>query len=115
MKRLILLLILAVATPLLPTACKTPPSERVVVVQTLISVGQTAEASVALSAQLYRDGEITAAQAREVIDFYNQKFQPAFRVAVDAAGSDLSRLASPDVLALGNQLFALVIKLQTHS
>ncbi len=109
-----LLLILALAMPVAYQGCATPPAERVVVTQTLLSVGQAAEAAVTLSAQLYDERKITAAQAREVLDFYTQKFQPAFRVAKTAVNSDLSSLASPDILALGNQLFSLVVKLQTH-
>ena len=64
--------------------CATPPAQRVVSVQTLKTIGQSAEATVTLSAQLYAAGKITAPQAREVFDFYNGKFQPAFRLAVAA-------------------------------
>lgn len=101
------------ALPVYQTGCQAP-SARVVQVQTLKSVGQTAEASVALSAQLYRDGTITPAQARQVADFYDQKFQPAFRFAVSAAQSNLDSIASPDVMALASQLSALVVQFQSH-
>lgn len=112
MRKLLLLLALSV-TPLVSTSCQTAPSERVIQVQTLKAVGASAEAAVGLSAQLYRDKKITPAQARSVMDFYDQKFQPAFRLAVSAARSDLSTVASPDLVALASELSALVLKLQT--
>lgn len=115
MKKLIAILalaFLAIALPVAQTACSNPPSARVVQVQTLKAVGQSAEAAVALSAQLYRDQQITAAQARQVADFYDQKFQPAFRVAVSAVQANLDSIASPDVMALAQQLSALVLQFQ---
>lgn len=91
------------------------PSARVAQVQTLKGVGQAAEASVELSAQLYRDGRITPAQARQVADFYDQKFQPAYRLAVAAVNANLDSIASPDVAALASQLSALVVSFQNHT
>jgi hypothetical protein len=88
--------------------CATPPSARVVQVQTLKAVGQTAEAAVALSARLYRDGVITPNQALEIRAFYDERFQPAFRLAAAAAQANLDSIASPDLAALAGQLAALV-------
>lgn len=118
MKRLVFLLAALVTfstAPVVLTSCSTAPSARVVQVQTLKSVGQTADTAVALSAQLYRDGKITPAQARQVLDFYDNKFQPAFRLAVTAVQANLDSIASPDVAALASQLSALVIQFQTHT
>lgn len=95
--------------------CKAPPNERVVAVQTLKSVGQAAEASVALSAQLYHDGRISAVQARQVMEFYDVKFTPSFRLAVIAANSNLDNIASPDVMNLATQLATLVANLQPRT
>ncbi len=106
--RLVALACFAIAIPVVVTSCSTTPHTQNVEVQTLKSVGQTAEAAVVLSAQLYRDGKITAAQARQVMDLYDGKFQPAFRFAVAAAHSDLSSVANPDVMNLATQLSALV-------
>lgn len=115
MKKLLLIIALAGPALVAPIACTTPPSARVAEVQTLKSVGQSAEAAVGLSAQLYQAGTITAAQARQVLDFYNLKFQPSFRLAVSAVNANLDTLASPAVIALANQLAALVVSLQpTH-
>ena len=97
------------------TGCQTPPSARVVEVQSLKAVGHTADAAVALSAQLYKDGQITAAQAREVLDFYNQNFQPSYRLAVSAVSANLDSIASPDIINLASQLSALVLKFQNHT
>lgn len=101
-----------VSVPLAFTGCKSAPSERVVEAQSLKAVGQAADAAVALSAQLYRDSRITAAQARQVDDFYDKKFQPVFRVAVSAVQANLDSIASPDVMALAAQLSALVSSFQ---
>ncbi len=109
-----LLLILAmtlavIAFPVLQTGCSTPPSERVVQVQTLKAVGHTAESAVAASAQLYAAGKITPAQARQVMDIYDKKFQPAFRVAVNAVSANLDSLASPELISIAAQLSALIV------
>lgn len=109
---LIALASFAVAVPTLQTGCSTPQNERVAAVNTLKAVGQSAEGAVGLSAQLYRDGKITAEQARDIADFYNLKFIPAFKLAVSAAHSDLSSFASADILALSLELSNLVIQFQ---
>jgi len=109
---LIALVSFGCAVPIITTGCQQPTNERVAAVQTLKAVGQSAEGAVGLSAQLYRDGKITAEQARDIADFYNLKFVPAFRVAVTAARSDLSSFASADILALSLELSNLVIQFQ---
>lgn len=103
----ILCLSFAVVAPILP-GCSTPPSSRVVQVQTLKAVGESAEAAVKLSAQLYQSGTITSVQARAAIDFYNQKFQPAFRLAVATVNANLNSTAAPEIADLATQLSALV-------
>ncbi len=113
MRKLLPLLLVLSLVPFAPVACKTAPSERVVAVQTLRAVGASAESAVTLSAQLYRDKKITPAQARSVMEFYDQKFQPAFRLAVSAARSNLESIASPDLIALASELSALVLKFQS--
>jgi hypothetical protein len=98
--------------PAVLTSCTTTPNQRVVEVQTLKAIGHTAESAVQLSAQLYKDGRITALEARNVIDFYDTKFQSVFRVAVNAAQANLDTIASPEVISLAAQLSALVLQLQ---
>jgi hypothetical protein len=115
--RLVSLAVLAVTIPLAQTACHTAPSAHAsqVQVQTLKSVGQVAEAAVALSVQLYGSRKITAAQAREVADFYDRKFQPAFRLAVSAVNANLDSFADPEIIGLANDLVALVLKYKNAS
>lgn len=115
MRKLFFALALAFSAPVLVTSCSTPPSARVAQVQTLKAVGNSADAAVALSAQLYRDNRITAAQAREVLDFYNTKFQPSFRLAVSIVNANLDSLASPDLVSLASQLASLVLQFQNHT
>lgn len=100
--------------PVYTTSCTSAPSSRVAQVQTLKAVGETAEAAVALSAQLYKDGHITPDQARQVMDMYDFRFQPIFRLAVSAAKADLSTAASPDLLDVAAQLSALVLSFKAH-
>ena len=117
MKKLLPLLLRAalcagfVSLPVLETGCGSP-SARVVQVQTLKAVGDSAAAAVQLSAQLYAGGKITAAQARAVADFYDLKFQPVYRLAVSAVQANLDSIASPDVASLAAQLAALVASFQ---
>lgn len=98
--------ILAIAAS--QSGCVAPPSARVVQVQSLKAVGHSAEAAVSLAANLYATNRITAAQAREVMAFYDQRFQPAFRLAVAAVSANLDSVASPDLVALATQLSSLV-------
>lgn len=113
MKRLTLILCLfGSPIPALFTACATAPSERVSAVQTLKAVGQAAEAAVKESAYLYQNRRINAVQAYEIKVFYDYKFQPAFRLARSAVLGDLNSIAAPDVVALFNQLLALVSNYQ---
>lgn len=102
--------VVATTTPFV-VSCSSQ-STRVVQVQTLKSVGASAESAVEISAMMYRDGTITAKQALEVTEFYDQKFQPAYRFAIAAAKSDLSTIASPDLLLLANQLSQLILSFQ---
>jgi hypothetical protein len=108
MKKNALLLCLALVMPLAHVGCQQAPSERVAVAQTLLAVGHSAEATVGISAQLYRDKKISPKQAADIARFYDTRFLPVFRAAVTAAKSDLSTLASPDVLKLASDLSALL-------
>jgi hypothetical protein len=114
-KRIAFVLCLVLAVVCIPsalTSCAHPPSERVAQVQTLKAVGHTAEAAVATSAQLYAGGQITAEQARAINSLYDTRFQPAFRVAVEAVNANLESVASPELVALAAQLSALVLTYQ---
>lgn len=102
----------AVASPVVITGCKTLPTERRIVHESLKATGELADAAVALSAQLFRDGKITAAQARAVLEFYDKRFQPSFRFAVVAAQGNLSSIASPDLAALASELSSLIASFQ---
>ncbi len=115
MKKLMLFLLLAVLPPVAFTGCSSPPDKRVAQVQTLKAVGHAAETAVATTAQLYLAGVITQAQADQVRNLYDNRFQPTFRVAVSAVNANLDSVASPELVALASQLAALVIQFQTHT
>jgi len=106
MKKLLLILLFAV-TPLAYQGCSTPPSERVVQVQTLKALGQARDAAMKVAGQLWRDGKITDAKRDEIIAFHDNKFQKAYLLAVNGVQADLT-LASPDLLNLFTQLQALI-------
>ncbi len=106
MKKLLLILLIAV-TPAIHTGCGSPTS-RNATVATLLTVGHTAEAAVSLSAQLYADGKITEAQAYAVLDGYNRKFQPAYRIARTAAKFDPNAIAPLELVSLASELTNLV-------
>lgn len=115
MKKILSILALAFAVALVPvsqTGCSTPASARVSQVQSLKVVGHTAESAVAASAQFYASGQITAKQARDVIDLYNLRFQPAYRLAVIAVNSNLDSAASPDLINIATMLSTLVLSYQ---
>lgn len=103
-------LLIGVAFPALATTtgCTAPASKRVAAVQTLKAVGHSAEAAVTLTANLYAANRITAAQAKQVMDLYDHRFQTAFRIAVSAVNANLDSFASPELVELAAQLSALV-------
>ncbi len=111
MKKLLILLALATALPVSQTGCSTPPSARVVQVQTLRAVGESAKTAMDATAQLLKQNQITLAQYIRVADLFDSKFQPAYRVAVAAARSDLSTLASPDLANVALEIINLVASL----
>lgn len=97
--------------PLGMTSCSTPPSARVVQYQTLQAVGTAAQTAVRASTQALKDGSVTVDQWQKIADFYDNKWQPAYTVAVVAAQSDLSSAASPDLQNLLQQLLMLANQL----
>ena len=107
-----LCLSLALALPLAGalglSGCATPVNQRVVAGQTLKAAGQAAEAAVALSAQLYAERRLSPAVARAVLDFYNDRWQPAYRLALAAAQSDPAQSAPLQLLTLLTQLQGMV-------
>ncbi len=110
----IILALLLAPVALVESSCTTPPDQRVAVVQTLKSVGEGADAVVAVSAHLYGSGKIRADQAIAIKDFYDTKFQPAFRDAVTAAQSDLSVSSPAAILSLGLQLSTMLTQFQNQ-
>lgn len=94
--------------------CQQAPSARVIQYQTLRGVGEAGKSSMDATTQLLKQGSITYEQWQKVATFYDTKFQPAYAVAVVAAQSDLSSVASPDLTNLLNQLLALTAALTTH-
>lgn len=114
MRKLILILCLAIATPLAVTSCQSS-SQQVIAVQTLKAVGQAAEIAVETSARLYGSRAITAEQARKVNDLYNLKFQPAYRLSVAAVQGNLETLAPEDLAKLASELVSLVRSFQKSS
>jgi hypothetical protein len=104
MKKILFLIGLAFCSATLNTGCKTPPSARVVQVETLLAVGNAAKGSMDAATNMLKGGQITVAQWQTVAAIYDTKFQPAYALAVAAAKADLSTLASPDLTALAQQL-----------
>ncbi len=93
------------------TGCQQSPSSRVVQVQTLGTIGASAKAAMDGASQLLKSGQITVAQWQAIADFYDNRFQRAYNLAVNVVQSDLSGPASPDVIALSTQFLQLVAQL----
>lgn len=107
MKRLLLILCLAVASPLAPIACKTAPSERQVEVKSLLVVGTSVDAAMKVAAQLVKDVYITGEQWGKIA-VAHARYQQAFKLAVDAVKSDLSLAAPADLVKLSTELIAII-------
>lgn len=107
----LLMIGLFTASPFGLTGCQ-GTTALVVATQTLKAVGEGAEATVATSAKMYNSGQIAAAQALNIVNFYDQRFQPAFRAA--AAGVDVGVAPAPaNLVDLAGQLSALLASYHT--
>lgn len=113
MRKLILVLSLALCAPVIPTGCQTAPASRTQAVTTLLIVGQTAKTAIDASATLLGKGQITLAQWNQIASIYDTKFQPAYAIAVQAAQSDLSSIASPDLVTLAGEIAGLAASFTT--
>lgn len=115
MKKYLTLLIAAVVfglTALETSSCSTAPTQRGQTVTTLKIVGASVDASMKIAVQLLRDGHITAAQWNLIATIHDQKFLPAYNLAVAAVQANLDTVASPDLAALAAQLASIVASYQ---
>lgn len=106
MTRLLLILFLAVATPLAVTSCQSTDQSQVV--HTLQAVGQTAKGAMDGATLLLKDGKIDGVKWQKVADIYDLKFQPAFAVAVSMAKTDLSQPSPAELVAITEEITTLV-------
>ncbi len=106
MKKLLLILCLAVATPLAVTSCNIAPTERTQAVMTLKVLGISRDTAMQTAGMLWRDGKIDDAKRDQIIAAHD-KFQEAYRLAVKNVQADLT-LASPALLTLFSDLTALI-------
>lgn len=93
------------------TGCTTTPTERTTQVTTLKVLGASRDAAMKTAAQLLKDGKITWKQWDEIAKVHEQ-FQAAYRLAVVTVQSDLSSVASPDLMKLWGELASLVATFQ---
>lgn len=110
MKKLLFILGLSLCAvgPVAFTGCSTPVSQRTVEVQTLGALGIAAKGTMDQASLALKNGTITVAQWQAVANFYDTKFQPAYNLALSAVNSDLSSVASPDLVGLASQLATLL-------
>lgn len=108
MKTLLLIIALCVAVPMATTSCTIAPSARVVQARTLGILGTTAKTGMDGATQLLKQGRISVDQWRNVANFYDLRWQPAFNLAVAAVRADLSSIASPDLQKLADEFAALL-------
>lgn len=107
---------LVCASPLvITTGCTTGSTSQAVYVTTLKVLHTTVDAAMSTGTQALKDGKITVAQWQTVATFYDQTFQPAFNVAVAGANSNINSVASPDLIAMGTKIGALVAQLLPKS
>jgi hypothetical protein len=94
------------------TGCTTPPVERVVQVKTLKAVGETVSTAMESAAKMRLQGQITPAQWERIADMHDNRFLPAYKLAIRTVKADLSSVASPDILAIATDLINAVAAYQ---
>ena len=93
------------------TGCST--AQQTTTYLTLEAVGKSAKASMDASTQALKQGAITVAQWQKIANVYDLDFQPAFNLAVVAAGS--ATAPAPAALVTQQAAFsASVTQLTTH-
>jgi len=93
------------------TGCST--AQQTATYLTLEAVGKSARASMDASTQLLKQGAITVAQWQKIANAYDNDFQPAYNLAVVAAGS--STAPAPAALVTQQATFsASVTQLTPH-
>lgn len=107
MKKLILILYLALACPLAPIGCNSSPSSRNTEVQTLLVVGNSVDLAMKAAAQAFKDGYLTGEQWGKIAVAY-ARYQQAFKLAVDTVKSDLSLAAPADIIQLSTELLTII-------
>jgi hypothetical protein len=95
-----------------PTSSTPSAATQAAEYKTLATVGAAGKAAVDTAAQLLRANKITVAQFSKVAAIYDNKFQPAFNLALTVAQTNLTQPAPADLLAILNQLTALVASFQ---
>lgn len=98
--------------PLGQTGCTT--TQQATTYKTLDAVGQTAKASLDASTALLKQGSITVAQWQKIANAYDLDFQPAYNLAVLAAGSTAAP-APPTLVAKQAAITASVDQLKTST
>jgi hypothetical protein len=110
MKKLILAFALAftaIALPVTQTGCMSTQQQTAYI--TLDATGKAAKASMDASTQLLKQGVITVVQWQKIANDYDSVFQPAYGLAVAAAGT----ASAPAPQALVDQQTALAASVKT--
>lgn len=112
MKKLLLLLCLLCPLLFLPSGCKgnNKPTAEAVVYQTLRTTQIAVDAAMQSYGVLVRAGKVDLAK-QNTIDTVHETFRTSFIAAAKLAKQDWSTLTPVNVLALQNELLALVSKL----
>ncbi len=94
------------------TGCKTAPTERVTQVRTLLAVGESASTTMQVAAKLRVQGKISERQWQDLAAFHDNRYLPAYKLAVAAVSADLSTIASPDIINLVSQLAGMLAEME---
>ena len=105
---LVLTFVIGIVPLATQTGCTT--KQTTVTYLTLEAVGKTAKASLDASTQFLKQGAITVAQWQKIANAYDNDFQPAYNLAVVAAGSS-SAPAPADLVTKQSAFSASVAQL----
>lgn len=100
-----LMTVMPVGLTVLP-ACHTP-SVQTQAAHSLKAVGYASKAAIDGAWELRKAGKLTEAQWQVVADFYDHKFQPAFRAAYHMARTDVNAPAPVHLVDLLTELQSL--------
>lgn len=107
MKKLTLIICVALVAPIAFTSCVTPQTIHNVEVKSVLVVATGVDAGMKVAAQLLKDGFITKAQWDQIAAVHG-RYQALLKLTVDAVNGNTSAPSPADLAALAAEVISII-------